>query len=78
MLNAGLGVQPRNELPFSEYLAMQPRFAVPTERDLRFVRQSGFRSEDFGQEVRIIDSVVDGVVIIAMLIGLLSVLAVMA
>lgn len=57
---------------------MQPRFAAPTERDLRFVRQSGFRSEDFGQEVRIVDSVVDGVVIIAMLIGLLSVLAVMA
>ena len=54
---------------------MKPKFAAPTERDLRFVRNSGFRPEDFGQEVKIINSAVDGAVIVAILCGLLYALA---
>lgn len=57
---------------------MKAKFAAPTERDLRFVRNSGFRPEDFGQEVKIINSAVDGAVIVVFLIGLLYALAVMA
>jgi len=57
---------------------MKPRFAAPTERDLRFVRNSGFRPEDFGQEVKIINSAVDGAVIVAILLGLLYALSVLA
>ena len=56
-------------------IPMKPRFALPTERDLRFTRNSGFRPEDFGEEVRIVDSVVNGAFIIAALFGLLAVLA---
>ncbi len=50
-----------------------PKFAKPTERDLRFVRNSGFRPEDFGQEVVAVDSFVNGAVIIAILLGVLYV-----
>ena len=57
---------------------MKQRFAAPTERDLRFVRNSGFRPEDFGQEVKIINSAVDGAVIVAILLGLLYALVEMA
>ena len=55
---------------------MKPKFAMPTERDLRFVRRSGFRSEDFGVEVRVVTSAIDGLLIGCGLIGLLSVLAI--
>ena len=55
---------------------MKPKFAMPTERDLRFVRRSGFKSEDFGVEVRIVTSAIDGLLIGCGLIGLLSVLAI--
>lgn len=57
---------------------MKPRFAAPTERDLRFVRNSGFRPEDFGKEVKIINSAVDGAVIVVILLGLLCALSVLA
>ena len=50
---------------------MKTRFATPEERDLRFVRNSGFRSDDFGREVRIADSIGDAAVIVAMLIAVL-------
>ena len=65
-------------LSITEIDDMKPRFAVPTERDLRFVRNSGFRPEDFGQEVKIINSAVDGAVIVAILLGLLYAFAVLA
>lgn len=57
---------------------METRFARPQERDLRFVRNSGFRSEDFGQEVRIADSFADAVVLISLLAGVLAMLKVFA
>ena len=57
---------------------MKPRFAAPTERDLRFVRNSGFRPEDFGHEDKIINSAVDGAVIVIILLGLLYAFAVMS
>ena len=57
---------------------MKQKFAAPTDRDLRFVRNSGFRPEDFGQEVKIINSAVDGAVIVAILLGLLCALSVMS
>ena len=50
---------------------MKARSAQPTERDLRFVRNTGFRPEDFGQEVRLVNSAVDGGVIAAILIFVL-------
>lgn len=50
---------------------MKQNFARPTPSDLRFVRNSGFRPEDFGQEVKIINSAVDGAVIVVILLGLL-------
>ena len=57
---------------------MKTRFATPTDRDLRFVRNSGFRPEDFGHEVKIINSAVDGAVIVVILLGLLYAFAVMS
>jgi hypothetical protein len=65
-------------LSITEIDDMKQRFAAPTERDLRFVRKSGFRPEDFGQEVKIINSAVDGAVIVAILLGLLYALSVLA
>ena len=65
-------------LSITEIDDMKPRFAAPTERDLRFVRNSGFRPEDFGHEVKIINSAVDGAVIVAILLGLLYALSVMS
>ena len=65
-------------LSITEIDDMKPRFAAPTERDLRFVRNSGFRPEDFGQEVKIINSAVDGAVIVVILLGLLYAFSVMS
>ena len=65
-------------LSITEIDDMKQKFAAPTKRDLRFVRNSGFRPEDFGQEVKIINSAVDGAVIVAILLGLLYALSVLA
>ena len=55
---------------------MKTKFAMPTERDLRFVRHSGFKPEEFGEDLRIVTSAIDGLLIGCGLIGLLSVLAI--
>lgn len=57
---------------------MKPKFAYPTDRDLRFVRNSGFRSEDFAEEVRIANSIVDGVIIVACFLALFATIAFLA
>lgn len=57
---------------------MKPKFAYPTDRDLRFVRNSGFRSEDFSEEIRIANSIVDGVIIVACFLALFATIAFLA
>ena len=54
---------------------MKPKFAMPTERDLRFVRHSGFKPEEFGEDFRIVTSAIDGLLIACGLIAVLSVMA---
>lgn len=54
---------------------MKTKFAMPTERDLRFVRHSGFKSDDFAVEVRIVTSAMDGLIIGCILIGALCLVA---
>ena len=54
---------------------MKTKFAMPTERDMRFVRHSGFKPEDFAVEVRIVTSAMDGLIIGCLLSGALSLVA---
>ncbi len=54
---------------------MKTKFASPTERDFRFVRNSTFRSEEFAQEMKIANSMADAMIVISVLFGLLAVLA---
>ena len=54
---------------------MRTKFATPTKRDLYFVRDSKFRSEDFAVEMKIANSMVDAIVIVGILIGILAALA---
>ena len=54
---------------------MKPKFAMPAERDLRFVRDSGLKPEEFGKGFRIVTSAIDGLLIGCGFIGLLSVMA---
>lgn len=42
---------------------MKTKFAMPTERDLRFVLHSGFKPEEFGEDFRIVTSAIDGLLI---------------
>ena len=53
---------------------MKQNFARPTPSDLRFVRNSKFRQEDFDESARIADTMVGGALIIAFLFGLLAVI----
>jgi hypothetical protein len=55
-------------------MKMKQNFARPTPSDLRFVRNSKFRQEDFDESARIADTMVDGALIIAFLFGLLAVI----
>ena len=57
---------------------MKQIFARPTPSDLRFVRNSKFRQEDFAESVRITYTVVDGALIIAFLFGLLAVIGLLS
>ena len=57
---------------------MKQNFARPTPSDLRFVRNSKFRQEDFAESVRITNTVVDGALIIAFLFGLLAVIGLLS
>ena len=52
---------------------MKPRFAAPTERDLRFVRNSGAKPEEFAEEILITSSLIDGGIIIVLLITALAI-----
>jgi hypothetical protein len=54
------------------------KFAHPTERDLRFVRNSGFKQEDFGEEIRLSNSIVSASIIIAALLTALAALALLS
>ena len=52
---------------------MKTRFATPTERDLRFVRNSGAKPEEFAEEIRITSSLIDGGITIVLLITALAI-----
>ena len=52
---------------------MKTRFATPTERDLRFVRNSGAKPEEFAEEILITSSLIDGGIIIVLLITALAI-----
>lgn len=54
---------------------MKTRFATPEERDYRFVRNSGFRPEDFGKEVKAGDSAADLAVVFALALAVLVMVA---
>ena len=52
---------------------MKTRFATPTDRDLRFVRNSGAKPEEFAEEILITSSMIDGGIIIVLLITALAI-----
>jgi hypothetical protein len=54
---------------------MKTRFATPEERDVRFVRYTGFRPSDFGREVKAGDSIADLAVVAALALAVLVMIA---
>ena len=44
---------------------MKTKFALPTQRDLRFERYTGLRASDFGEEVQVTDDWVTAAVVAA-------------
>ena len=44
---------------------MKTKFALPTQRDLRFERYSGLRASDFGEEVEVVDHWINAAVVAA-------------
>lgn len=57
---------------------MKTKFAYPTERDLRFVRQSGFKESDFGTELRIAHSALDALQLIGIIVGVAALIGIIA
>ena len=46
---------------------MKTKFAYPERRDLVFSRYSGFKQHEFAEEIRVMNSATDALLIIALL-----------
>ena len=53
-------------------MTIKTRFASPKDRDLRFVRQSGFKAHEFAEAPRLYSSAKDGLALIGILLGSLA------
>lgn len=57
---------------------MKQKFAYPTERDMRFVRNSGARRDEFTEEITLANSIVDGAIIVGCFLALFATIAFLA